>query len=61
MQILHDGNLHWVAISTYGCNPEEVFLMDSLFSGHIADHIKRQLCSIMNYEQDVSKITALPV
>ena len=61
MQILHDGNLHWVAISTYGWSPEEVFLMDSLFNGCIADHTKRQICSIMNYEQDVLKIIALPV
>ena len=61
VQILHDGNLHWVAISTYGCNPGEVFLMDSLFNGCIVDHTKRQICSIMNYEQDVLKIIALPV
>ena len=26
VQILHDGNLHWVAINPYGCNPSEVFL-----------------------------------
>ena len=51
-QILHDVNLHWVAISTYGCNPE-VFSMDSLFNGRIADHTKIQMCSIVNYEQDV--------
>ena len=52
VQILHDVNLHWVAISTYGCNPE-VLSMDSLFNGRIADHTKIQICSIVNYEQDV--------
>ena len=61
VQILHDGNLHWVIISTYGCSLGEVFLMDSLFNGRIADHTKRQICSIVNYEQDVLKIIALPV
>ena len=30
-QVLHDGRNHWVAISTYGCKPGEVFLKDSLF------------------------------
>ena len=48
-------------ISTYGSNPGEVFLMDSLFNGRISDHTKRQICSIVNYEQDVLKIIALPV
>ena len=50
---IHDGNLNWVAISTYGCNPGEVLLMDSLFNGCIAYHTERQICSIVNYEQDV--------
>ena len=40
VQILHHGNLHWVTISTYGCNPGEVFLMDSLFNGRFADQPK---------------------
>ena len=61
VQIVHDGNLHWVAISTCGCNPGEVFLIDSLFNGRIADHTKRQTCSIVNYDQAVLKIIALPV
>ena len=60
VQILHDVNLHWVAISTYGCNPE-VFSMDSLFNGRIADHTKIQICSIVNCEQDVLKIIVLPI
>ena len=56
VRILHDRNLHWVAISIYGCNPGEDFLTDSLFNGCIADHTKRQICSIVNYEQDILKI-----
>ena len=61
VQILHYGNLHWVAISTYGCNPGEVFLMDSSFNWRIAYHTKRQICYIVNNDQDVLKIIALPV
>ena len=37
VQILHYGNLHWVAISAYGCNPGEVFLMVVCLMG--ASHI----------------------
>ena len=37
VQILHYGNLHWVAISAYGCNPREVFLMVVYLMG--ASHI----------------------
>ena len=33
--------------------------MDSLFNGCIAYHIKRQICSIVNNDQDVLKIIAL--
>jgi len=47
MQILHDGKLHWLLISTYGCKQGEVFLMDSLFHGRVAEETKRQICSIM--------------
>ena len=25
VQILHDGNYHWIAISTYDCEPGEVY------------------------------------
>ena len=55
VQILHYGNLHWVAISTY---QGEVFLMDSLFNGRIVYHTKRQICSIANNEQDALKTIA---
>ena len=31
VQVLHDGSLHWIAISTYNCKEWEVFLIDSIF------------------------------
>ena len=32
VQILYDGKLHWIAVSTYWCEPGKVFYFDSLFS-----------------------------
>ena len=29
VQVLHDGKLHWIAISTYGCNEGKVYYIDS--------------------------------
>ena len=48
VQVLHDGSLHWIAISTYNCKEGEVFLMDSMFCGQVAHQTKRQVCSILN-------------
>ena len=33
VQVLHDGNIHWLAISTINCLPGEVFIMNSMFRG----------------------------
>ena len=32
VQVLHNGRMHWVAISTYGCDQGEIYLVDSLFA-----------------------------
>ena len=40
--------MHWVAISTYGCDKGEIYLMDSHFNDRIAEHTKKQICSILN-------------
>ncbi len=61
VQILHDGRLHWIAISTYNCQPGEVCYMDSLFRGRITDKVKQQICSLLHSQNDVLKIKALPV
>ena len=36
VQVLHDGNIHWLAISTINCLPGEIFIIDSMFRGKIA-------------------------
>ena len=51
VQVLHDGSLHWIAISTYKCKEGEVFLMDSTFRGREAHQTKRQICSILNSDK----------
>ena len=61
VQVLHDGSLHWIAISTYNCKEGEIFLMDSMFRGRVAHQTKRQICSILNSDNKESKIVALPV
>ena len=52
VQVLHDGNIHWLAISTINCLPGEVFIMDSMFRGKINHHVQRQICSIMHCSMD---------
>ena len=62
VQVLHDGKLHWKPISTYGCNEGEVCYIDSLFKGRIADHMKQQICAILDCDfKHQVKIKVLPV
>ena len=61
LQVLHDGKAHWIAISTYECNQGEVYLLDSLFKGRISDHIKKQICTILNCPLEKITIKVLPV
>ena len=61
VQVLHDGKLHWIAISTYGCNESEVCYIDNLFKGRIADHTKQQISAILNCDLKHVKIKFLPV
>ena len=58
VQVLHTGSLHWVAISTFGCNNGEVFNMDSLFHGRLSQNTKRQICSLMKCNK--AKIVEMP-
>ena len=60
VQVLH-GKLHWIAISTYGCNEGEVCYTDSLFKGRIANHTKQQIYAILNCDLKHVKIKVLPV
>ena len=61
VQILHDGQLHWVTISTIGCDEGQVYLLDSMFNGRIAQHTQRQICAILHCSFDKINVTVLPV
>ena len=61
VQVLHDGSLHWIAISTYNCKEGEIFLMDSMFCGRVTHQTKHQVCSILNSNKKELKIVAFPV
>ena len=40
VQILHNGNYHWVALSNIICSKNEIENYDSLSFGKIKDHVK---------------------
>nr|XP_047131872.1 uncharacterized protein LOC124810909 isoform X1 [Hydra vulgaris] len=61
VQILHDGNLHWVCVTTYNCKPGEIFLFDSLFHGSVSFDTKRQICSILHCDLKYIVIKVLPI
>ena len=46
VQILHNGNYHWVVISNINRSKDEMNYYDSLFHGKIRDHVKMQICNI---------------
>ena len=41
VQVLHDGRIHWIAVSTFNCNEGEINLIDSPFKGRVSDHSKQ--------------------
>ena len=61
VQVLHDGRIHWNAVSGLNCNEGEINLMDSLFKGRVPDPSKQQLSALLNCRNKNIKINALPV
>ena len=49
VQVLHDGKLHWMVVSTKGCDEGEVTLMDRAFTGTVNQTIKRQICNTLQW------------
>lgn len=58
-KVIHNGNLHWQAITTFGCKKGKVFLLDSLF--HHRMTIQRQICALLNCSLESIKVKSLPV
>ena len=61
VQVLHDGRIHWIAVTTLNCNEGEINLMDSLFKGRVPNHSKQQLSALLNFRNKNIKINVLPV
>ena len=61
VQILHDGDMHWLCIPTYGCKPGELLVVDTLHGGSVSVEVKRQICQIMKCEGHWLKLKFLPI
>ena len=46
VQILDNGNYHWVLISNINCSKNEIDYYGSLVHVKIKDHVKMQICNI---------------
>lgn len=57
VQVLHDGSLHWVCVSSVGCKEAGcVNVYDSLNTGKITSHIKKQIASMLFHSGPVVKL-----
>ena len=61
IQILHDGQCHWVTVSTSGCDPGEINYYDSLFKGKITDSVKKQICNLLHSKEKKIKVHVMSV
>ena len=61
VQVLQDGRIQWIAVSTFNCNEGEINLMDSLFKGRVPGHSKQQISALLNCRNKNVKINVLPV
>ena len=55
VQVLHDGQAHWVTISTIGCQQAEVDVFDSLFieTKELSKELQSQIAALLHTDQDV--------
>ena len=61
IEVLHDGRCHWVTVSTFGCNPDEINCYDSLFKGKITDSGKKQIYNLLRSKEKKIKVHVMPV
>ena len=61
IQVLHNGQGHWVTISTIRCQQAEVDVFDSLFADEreLNKQLQSQIAALLHADQDV--ITVRPV
>ena len=61
VQVLHNGNNHWVCVSNIGCQTAEVNYYDSLFTGDLKPSVKKQIASLMNETGPEIAVNVIPV
>ena len=57
IQVLHNGQGHWVTISTIGCQQAEVDVFDSLFADEreLNKQLQSQIAALLHTDQDVAQ------
>ena len=60
-QIIHNGRYHWLALSTYGCQHGEIFVLDSKFNYSLSVQTKRRICALFNCQKKFITVTVVPV
>lgn len=58
VQILHNGNYHWVVLSNIICSKNEIDYYDSIFHRKIRDHEKMQIFNIFKCSCKELKVNA---
>ena len=48
VQVLHDGNIHWVCISNIGCKENEIKYYDSLRGSRVSWYLMQHIASIVH-------------
>ena len=61
VQVLHDGNNHWVCISNIGCQGAEVSYYDSMYNGRLKPCVKKQIASLIYETGPEIKVNVKPV
>ena len=61
VQILHNGSLHWLCVSNFGCKKGEINNYDSLYCGVIANHVQKQIAKILEEDSDHLTVHVKPV
>ncbi|XP_047123038.2 uncharacterized protein LOC124806314 [Hydra vulgaris] len=61
VQIIYNGDYHWLAISTYGCSYGEINVLDSNFHGCLSLETQKQICALLKYKKDEITVKVLSV
>jgi hypothetical protein len=61
VQIIYNGDHHWLAISTYGCTYGEIYVLDSKFQGYLSQETQKQICALLKFKKKEITVNVLPV